>query len=223
MKSSFPPSTSASCAFTLQPTTPRPINPLLPSTMSNSASFRSSLALPNAPTGPKRTSFADTMGHRSRLQPPQIPWRPAPSPSAQRQSSSPLVHSPLQQSIPLGADMSKSEPNSPKSMTQETPARRSRLSEQATRPRGESRSSSVPLVVREPQHSEDENEGSGHHSLTSNSRPNSGATSPLPSPGENQSGQDRRSVKHLTCFWWWEKGECKHSDEECREFPLIRS
>jgi hypothetical protein len=24
-----------------------------------------------------------------------------------------------------------------------------------------------------------------------------------------------RSVKHLTCFWWKEKGSCKYSDEEC--------
>ncbi|ETN40878.1 uncharacterized protein HMPREF1541_05158 [Cyphellophora europaea CBS 101466] len=26
---------------------------------------------------------------------------------------------------------------------------------------------------------------------------------------------DRRSVKHLTCFWWKEKGSCKYSEEEC--------
>lgn len=25
----------------------------------------------------------------------------------------------------------------------------------------------------------------------------------------------KRSVKHLTCFWWKEKGTCKYSEEEC--------
>jgi hypothetical protein len=24
-----------------------------------------------------------------------------------------------------------------------------------------------------------------------------------------------RSVKHLTCFWWKEKGSCKYSEDEC--------
>ncbi|OJD23480.1 hypothetical protein ACJ73_05166 [Blastomyces percursus] len=29
------------------------------------------------------------------------------------------------------------------------------------------------------------------------------------------SGRDRPSVKHLTCWWWNEKGQCKYSADEC--------
>lgn len=25
----------------------------------------------------------------------------------------------------------------------------------------------------------------------------------------------RRSVKHLTCFWWWTRGRCRYSEDEC--------
>jgi hypothetical protein len=189
--------------------------------MSESSRPPSSTAPAGAPKGPKKLRFS-AMTPRSYLQPTPSPWtrNRAPSPSIQRQSSSPLVHSPLQKSFE--PDMSKSEPNSPERMTtQETPSRRSRVSEQAAFPRGESRSSSVPMVVRTPQGAEDENDGSNQESLRSRSGPGSRAPSPMPSPGEYQPGQDRRSVKHLTCFWWWEKGECKYSDDECRKFPLV--
>lgn len=27
--------------------------------------------------------------------------------------------------------------------------------------------------------------------------------------------RDSRSVKHLTCFWWKEKGSCKYTDDQC--------
>ncbi|ETI23833.1 hypothetical protein G647_05639 [Cladophialophora carrionii CBS 160.54] len=183
--------------------------------MSESSLPPPSKAPAGAPKGPKKLRFS-TMPPRSYLQPTPSPWtrNRAPSPANQRQSSSPLVHSPLQKSFE--PDMSKSEPSSPQSMTtQETPSRRSRLGGHAAGPRGESRSSSVPMVIRTPQGAEDESDGPGQDSLRSRSGPASRATSPMPSPVGNQNDQDRRSVKHLTCFWWWEKGECKYSDDEC--------
>jgi hypothetical protein len=39
-----------------------------------------------------------------------------------------------------------------------------------------------------------------------------------PTMGSNNSSDDlasRSSVKHLTCFWWKEKGTCKFSEDEC--------
>ncbi|KPI42542.1 uncharacterized protein AB675_9689 [Cyphellophora attinorum] len=35
------------------------------------------------------------------------------------------------------------------------------------------------------------------------------------SPLTNTDTSRSRSVKHLTCFWWKEKGDCKYSDEDC--------
>ncbi len=190
-----------------------------------SDSFSSSHLKPpaNAPTGPKKLRFQAAMAPRTYLQPTGTPdlWtrNRTNSPSNQRQTSSPLIHSPLQKSFE--PDMSKSEPNSPTNTTpQDTPSRRSRFSE-GTRPRGESRSASVPIVIRVPQDSEDDNESSGQQSVRSSSRPDSRAGSPLPSPATNQLVRDHRSVKHLTCFWWWEKGECKYSDEDCRKSNLV--
>ncbi|KIW89681.1 uncharacterized protein Z519_09837 [Cladophialophora bantiana CBS 173.52] len=157
------------------------------------------------------------MASRSRLHPNPSPWSRAPSPSFPRHSSSPLVHSPLQQSFPAYSDPSKSGPNSPGSPgVQQTPSRRSRPSGQGARPRGESRSSSVPVITRtQPQELGTGGEGPSRRSMKFRSRPSSRATSPLPSPGEVLDCQNRRSVKHLTCFWWWEKGECKYSEEDC--------
>lgn len=192
--------------------------------MSDSSFSSSSKAPANAPKEPKKLRFPTNMTHHSYLCPISDPWtrNRTNSPSNQRQSSSPLVQSPLQKSFK--PDMSKSEPNSPATTTpQDTPSRRSRFSDQGTRPRGESRSSSVPIIVRAPQDSEDENENSGQHSVRSSSRPDSRAVSPLPAPDTTQDGRDRRSVKHLTCFWWWEKGECKYSDEDCRKLNLASS
>ncbi|EXJ62303.1 hypothetical protein A1O7_02737 [Cladophialophora yegresii CBS 114405] len=183
--------------------------------MSDSSLPPSSKAPAGAPKGPKKLRFS-AMPPRTYLQPTASPWarNRAPSPANQRQNSSPLVHSPLQKSFE--PDMSKSEPSSPQSMsTEETPSRRSRLSGQGAGSRGESRSSSVPMVIRTPHGAEDESEGPGQVSLRSRSGAASRATSPMPLPIGTQNDQDRRSVKHLTCFWWWEKGECKYSDDEC--------
>jgi hypothetical protein len=53
--------------------------------------------------------------------------------------------------------------------------------------------------------------------VKSRTQPHSRNTSPSGNDSNNASnpGQGRRSVKHLTCFWWWEKGECRFSDEDC--------
>ena len=40
--------------------------------------------------------------------------------------------------------------------------------------------------------------------------PRSDTSSPL-----TMAGPRSRSVKHLTCFWWKEKGTCRYSDDEC--------
>ena len=201
----------------IYPVTPSP-TAIMPGSSSSSTSLRPP---PDAPTGPRALRYPSRMTSQSRLRPGQTPWNRAPSPSFPRQTSSPLVHSPLQQSFPVDTDASKSAPNSPGHMAaQETPSRRSRLSEQGARPRGESRSSSVPIIIRSSQDHESEVENAGLRPFRSRTRPDSRATSPLPSPGDNQVGQDRRSVKHLTCFWWREKGECKYSEEACRKLPL---
>jgi hypothetical protein len=42
-------------------------------------------------------------------------------------------------------------------------------------------------------------------------------TSPASSLLEVPTGPTRASVKHLTCYYWYTKGECKLSDEECRK------
>ncbi|KAK7894240.1 hypothetical protein LTR67_005998 [Exophiala xenobiotica] len=109
---------------------------------------------------------------------------------------------------------STSAPSSPP--MQETPSRRSRTSEPEGRKRGESRSSSVPIVVRNPQGEEESEEEVRAQSRT---QPHSREPSPSLHSSEEDpktpSSHSRRSVKHLTCFWWWEKGHCRFSDEEC--------
>ena len=182
---------------------------------SSSSSISSKLP-PDAPTGPKALRYSSRMSSRSRLHPNPKSWNSAPSPSVPRQSSSPLVHSPLQQSFLMDGDSSKSAPSSPRLTTQETPPRLSRLSEQGKRPRGESRSSSVPIIIRAPQETKIEVENTVPRPFGPRTRPKSCASSSLPSPADTQDGQGRRNVKHLTCFWWWEKGECKYAEEECR-------
>lgn len=170
----------------------------------------------NAPTGPKayRAAQAMTMTSQSRLRPNPITWPRVPSPSVPRHSSSPLVHSPLQQSFPTDADTTSSARNTPE-RDQETPSRRPRLTEPNTRPRGESRSSSVP-IIRTP-HDSDERQDDEGRTLGPHGGSTSRAASPMSLPGDSNNSHNRRSVKHLTCFWWWEKGDCKYSDEECRE------
>lgn len=117
-----------------------------------------------------------------------------------------VARSPLQQSFPM----------------QETPSRPSR--EPQGRKRGESRSSSVPSTVRNlptEQHLDD-----GGRRAQSRTQPHSRATSTHPhSHGHSRSGSgpagpatsnnSRRSVKHLTCFWWKSKNHCRFSEEEC--------
>ncbi|KAK6368151.1 hypothetical protein LTS17_009892 [Exophiala oligosperma] len=132
-----------------------------------------------------------------------------------RHSSNPVARSPLQQSFPAYPG-STSAPSSPPPMT-ESPARRSRTNEPEGRKRGESRSSSVPIVVRNPQGQEHLEENVRGQPRT---QPHTRASSP--SKGSNDDGRlkadsfhTRRSVKHLTCFWWWEKGHCRFSDEDC--------
>jgi hypothetical protein len=34
-------------------------------------------------------------------------------------------------------------------------------------------------------------------------------------PGNNKCSSPKPSVKHLTCWWWHEKGQCRYSEEEC--------
>ncbi|KIX09523.1 uncharacterized protein Z518_00603 [Rhinocladiella mackenziei CBS 650.93] len=141
---------------------------------------------------------------------------PHPWSTTTRQSSSPVIRSPFRQSFPAYS-ASTSAPNSPP--MPETPSRRPRISEQEGHKRGESHSSPVPVIVRAPQ--DPDSEGSGRQPQA-HARPHSRGTSPFPrlsdgsdaNNGPNRN-QNRRSVKHLTCFWWWEKGECRYSDEEC--------
>lgn len=201
------------------------IHHFFPATMSGSSSSASPSKPPeNAPTGPKAYRAAQAMTSRSRirLNPNPNPWHHVPSPSAARHSSSPLVRSPLQQSFPAGADTTKSAPNTPETMNakgQETPSRRSRFTEPDTRPRGESRSSSVP-IIRTPHDSMEEKKDEEGRTLDPYGGSASRAASPMSLPGDSNNynnNYNRRSVKHLTCFWWWEKKQCKYSDDECRE------
>ncbi|EHY60200.1 hypothetical protein HRR83_009161 [Exophiala dermatitidis] len=117
-----------------------------------------------------------------------------------------------------------------------TPSRRSRRNEQHVgRKGGEShRSASVPIIVRTPDEGESQFETGPGTQSQPRTQPNSRATSPFPLLGDDgdnghgvthgQGGGNlspnpldptRRSVKHLTCFWWWEKGECRFTDDEC--------
>ncbi|RMZ91432.1 hypothetical protein DV736_g1323, partial [Chaetothyriales sp. CBS 134916] len=75
----------------------------------------------------------------------------------------------------------------------ETPTRASRPTGLVTSLHSGSRSSSVPSGLDVPkQHSRE--------------------TSPA---AAESSGKKKSSVKHLTCFWWKERGKCRHSAEEC--------
>ncbi|KAL2409317.1 hypothetical protein ABEF95_015612 [Exophiala dermatitidis] len=117
-----------------------------------------------------------------------------------------------------------------------TPSRRSRRNEQHVgRKGGEShRSSSVPIIVRTPDEGESQFETGPGTQSQPRTQPNSRATSPFPLLRDDDNGHGlthgqgsgdllspnpldptRRSVKHLTCFWWWEKGECRFTDDEC--------
>jgi hypothetical protein len=52
-------------------------------------------------------------------------------------------------------------------------------------------------------------------SLPSISNPQSMSTSSSSHGGTTILPASKRSVKHLTCFWWKQKGRCRFSDEEC--------
>jgi hypothetical protein len=133
-----------------------------------------------------------------------IPRRPAPRPplrhpsfglAAFRQNTTPFAASPLQTTMSAASNSSDS--GSPPREDQAEIASRSSRSMLQVRPRAHSRSSSAPTSLSVPRQS----------SAESSSR----STSPT-SPGNQE---NRRSVKHLTCFWWKEKGSCRHSDEDC--------
>ncbi|KIW16731.1 hypothetical protein PV08_03920 [Exophiala spinifera] len=131
-----------------------------------------------------------------------------------RHSSNPIARSPLQQSFPAYPG-STSAPSSPPLMP-ESPSRRSRVNDPEGRKRGESRSSSVPIVVRNAQGQEQPEENARSQPRT---QPQTHASSPSKGSNDDKikanSSNSRRSVKHLTCFWWWEKGHCRFSDEDC--------
>ncbi|EXJ92724.1 hypothetical protein A1O3_01276 [Capronia epimyces CBS 606.96] len=171
-----------------------------------------------APTEPRHFRSSSSMAlSRLRSQPQPQAWNT----SGARHSSNPIVHSPLQQSFPAYPNSASEEASNSSPMMQQTPSRRSRRTEHESRKRGESRSSSVPIIVRT---LEEDSQPDCGHQLQARTRPHSRATSPLPrahgrahetnfnplNPNAN-----RRSVKHLTCFWWWEKGECRFSEEDC--------
>lgn len=120
--------------------------------------------------------------------PSRHPGRGSSSPGS-RPNTAPFTASPLHTA--MSAATTDSESGSPPQ--QETPTRESRSSEN-TRPRAHSRSSSAPTSLHVPRQRSD------------------GATSRSTSPGLPE---NRRSVKHLTCFWWKEKGSCRYSEEEC--------
>ena len=86
----------------------------------------------------------------------------------------------------LGSARTVSFPDNPVTMSQSPP----QLSPASTssestplRGRSESRSSSLPPIIR--------------------------------SANPSDESVRRSSVKHLTCFWWKEKGSCKYTEEEC--------
>ena len=176
------------------------IAPSGPSNMSRPPS-KTPLLAPTAPKSFRASSSLSNMAS-SRLHPYTL--------VLPRHTSNPIERSPLQQSFPAYPN-SNSAPNSPP--MQETPSRRSRPSDQENRKRGESRSSSVPIAVRAPEEPAMQSESQP----MARTRPHSRARSPFPRARglDNSLNSNRRSVKHLTCFWWWEKGECRYSDEEC--------
>lgn len=111
------------------------------------------------------------------------------STSSSRQNTTPFAASPLHTTMSVAT--TDSESGSPPQ--QETPTPKPRSAE-STRPRAHSRSSSAPTSLHVPRQRSD------------------GASSRSTSPGLLD---NRRSVKHLTCFWWKEKGTCRYSEEEC--------
>lgn len=120
--------------------------------------------------------------------PPRQPSRGLPTSTA-RHSTTPFAASPLHTA--MSATTSSSESGSPPQ--RETPTRVSRSAEN-TRPRAHSRSSSAPT------------------SLYVHCQRSDATSSRSTSPGL---AENRRSVKHLTCFWWKEKGTCRYSEEDC--------
>ncbi|KAI1611846.1 hypothetical protein EDD37DRAFT_651467 [Exophiala viscosa] len=145
----------------------------------------------------------------SSLQDQSMPWTAS---AALRQTSNPVVGSPLQQSFPAYPNTS-SAPNTPQ--MQDTPSRPAR--EQHGRRRGDTRSSSVPSIVRQPSGSQHMVHGTRGPSRT---QPSSHTTTPYRhSPTNSGTGgpvkPNRNSVKHLTCYWWHKTSRCRRTDEEC--------
>ena len=91
----------------------------------------------------------------------------------------------------FGTTRTVSFPDNPVTMSQSPPrASQAGPSEEAILQRGRSssRSSSLPPTIRASSQSTESTSGGSH---------------------------ERRSVKHLTCFWWKEKGACKYSEKDC--------
>lgn len=153
-----------------------------------------------------------------------------------RQSSAPLVQSPLQQSFPA-YNTSHSNINNIHSSTLETgnssatvtatatPTAENTMTESSSRPsrpmatnshrRSESRSASVPGTSRLPPTGP---RAQVQACLPNGARHRSRRDSPTPRNGSGpnlQSPTGRPSVKHLTCHYWWFLGSCSKSDEEC--------
>ncbi|KAK4943284.1 hypothetical protein LTR10_017127 [Elasticomyces elasticus] len=141
----------------------------------------------------------------SSLQDQSYPWTAS---AALRQTSNPVVGSPLQQSFPAYENTS-SAPNAPQ--MQNTPSRPAR--EQQGRKRSDTRSSSVPSIVRNPSGKQYMVRGNRGPSRT---QPSSGPSTPYRHSHTNSgTGGPNKSVKHMTCFWWRNRGFCKKTDEEC--------
>ncbi|KIV76870.1 hypothetical protein PV11_08721 [Exophiala sideris] len=141
----------------------------------------------------------------SSLQDQSYPWTAS---AALRQTSNPVVGSPLQQSFPA-YDNTSSAPNTPQ--MQNTPSRPAR--EQQGRKRSDTRSSSVPSNVWKPSGKQHMVHGTRGPSRT---QPSSRATTPYRHSHTNSgTGGPNKSVKHMTCFWWRNQGFCKKTDEEC--------
>jgi hypothetical protein len=144
-----------------------------------------------------------------------------------RQSSAPLVQSPLQQSFPA-YNISHSHINIHSSTLEtgnlaatataeiampESSSRPSRPTGPNSHRRSESRSASAPGTSRLPPTGPRAQArfpaGARHRSRRDSPTLRNGSSPNLQSP------TGRPSVKHLTCHYWWFLGSCSKSDEEC--------
>jgi hypothetical protein len=184
----------------------------------------SSGAPPDAPTQPRAHHITSKMdGH---LHPHAMKsWRSRDTSPSASQAGRPMALSPLRSSFPservdkpkyspkdlIATTTPESQENQENKVTQETPIRHSRPAPLTLRPRGESRSSSVPAI-----RLQDSDANLRDTARQTRSRPGS------PLPGYTD-GRTSKSVKHLTCFWWKSTpGGCKKSEDECRKWFSYR-